>query len=700
MKQITIEDLAGQERQIIIDFDYLEQSGKVSDRRLWTYLMSYPYIIGFFANVEEITPHELILGNAMVFSLMPTTMNLRNDDIEPLLLPLTKLKNKGTLLTEEEFIMLKKLINNSLTATSKLLHFINPHIYPIWDSRINRFLSSSTKNTNSVKTYYSYLDNYQLLAKNDDLNKITYALSQKLNYKITNARAFDLILYLSDLYQLDLMPSKLSKAYPDSKEKKTKPILPIYKRDAFIFISNLKEVTADPLNPHTLKREGYLLSEHYTTKSSIERALWVRSRRNLLISDNGNWTRMSQIAKKFTSQGQAILNKAKEELETTNKISAPTLSERKELITLIAETCQECTQELDIHSIIETQLAINPHYLIGMEDFTIPVMTMCGMLDKTFNPTTQEISTYQQRTAQLFTDQINGRFGFDEKLKTTYNFMVLHAYDYNSAFSGAQLTKETLKDGVAISYGAPMRSRRWITEIQFNNSTEQLGEKLPEPYLIAQAMTLGVVNGYKDDTPVHILGVGSPIMMVLIGYLLRQSKAVSIDSTAPFKDAYAGTIYGSRHAFLKMDMYKVAASALINKGSYNSTTPFFKSFEEKYPSNWQGLRKRLKVTKDSDIKKLAIQLEENQDLVRQYIPFFTRMKGGDDPFIWDLRIARSGHNYWIIKSICEDIRQLKDNPQKLKEWIVKQISNYQLWGNDKWAKAVKLSFSLTEKHRI
>ena len=688
--KITLEQLNGLEGQIVIDFEKLEQSTSVVDRRLWTYLTSYPYYLDFFEDAEEITPTELIQGCALVYSWMPTTLNFRKNNFEEVLESLNRLKDDGKRLSAEEFSRLKALVNNSVTGTSKLLHFINPTVYPIWDSRVNRILTGSKSGTNTISKYENYLELFDGLIADEKMEIVREALSTKINQPISKARAFEMLLFLGDLFKL----SPVFKAFPKKKKPSTVQI-PKYKRDEFVFISNLGTVTADPLNPKTTLRDGYLLSEHYTTKSSIERAKWVRSRRNLLISDNGNWTRMCAIAREFSDEGDDILNQAKDELKKQGEVAEKTLADRADLIQRITQKCDEVRGELDFEKIIGKQLLIRPHYMIGLEDFSIPVMMMCGMLDDTFSPDAESIVAYQKKTAELYSQQYEGELGFEKQLKESAKFLVLHSYNYDSSYLGGEQIKDVSKDGIAISYGAPMRSRRYITRIKLGDKWMNFEEKLPEAYIIAQAITLGAMNALKDDTPIHILGVGSPILIALTGYLTRQSKAVSIDSSAPFQDAYDGKIYGNRHAFLKMDMYKVAAYALINDQPYESKTPFFQDFEKVYPSNWADLRKTMSITKDTSVKELAKELKSRQDLVEQYIPFFTKMRGGKEKLIQDLRIARSGHNYWVLKEICEHIKDRRDDEQKLFDWTQMQVERYKKIGSSKWGKAVEKAFELS-----
>ena len=270
-----------------------------------------------------------------------------------------------------------------------------------------------------------------------------------------------------------------------------------------------------------------------------------------LISDNGNFTRMKTIARKFDDRGELLLNQALDEIDRQGQTSQVTAKARDALIVEIVAACENTLEKLDLEGVIGRQLEIRPDYLIGLEDFTIPVLMMCGLMHPVFDPTPESVSAFQARTASLYLDQTAGKFGHKDDLQKTAKFLVLHAYDYASAFQGATRIPSLDPDGVAISYGGPMRSKRWITSLSFGDEIEKFSEKLPEPYLIAAALTMGVVNGSKSRVPIHILGVGSPILIALIGQLLHRSRGVSIDSTAPFKDANVGTLYGSRYAFLK-----------------------------------------------------------------------------------------------------------------------------------------------------
>ena len=465
-------------------------------------------------------------------------------------------------------------------------------------------------------------------------------------------------------------------------------IIPKYKRDSFTFISNLKEFTASKEFPIALNRNGYLLSEYYTNTFYEELAKWVKQRRNLLISDNGNFSRMQDAAKDFVSESEELLNKLK-----NNEISkADGALKRNHLFNKIATHCEVLLKEQQKDDIIKNQLRINPDYLIALEDLTIPVLMICGLFDPVFEPKAIEIQKFQQNSRELYNKQRDGNFGNKELLDAVHKFYVMHSYDFSSAKQAALGIQDFSPEGIAISFGGAMSSRRWITEWNLESSVP-LPENLPEMYFAAAAISLGYLDGHTQDTPVHILGIGSPILIALLGFLFGKSRAVSIDSTAPFKDAFQSKLYGARYGFLKMDMYKVAAYALIDNEPFSESTPYFKDFEKVFPHNWSKLRSDLGVSSSTDVRELIQVLEQETAMVEEHIPFFAKMRSGDDPLIKHLRIARAGHNYWILHRICNSVKQRKNNLSQLSKWMEYHVNRYKKYADPKWAKTIEIIYN-------
>lgn len=705
MSSLTVHHLAGFEHQLDLDLARLATTDSIAERRLYTYLETYPHIRATVAGFKRISSDELYATIAIAYGLMPTAMNLRRGDIEPFLAPLNALRSDGQRLAAIELEGLKALINNSIVGTSKVLHFLAPETYPVWDSRINRFLNGEPRpETNSIPRYRDYLADFDRLRVDDDFEVLRRSVENKLGYPVSAARAFELIMYMSDALELSFVaPPAGSQPAPEpdmpTPASAVRPQVPRYKRDAYTFISNLGPVTLDANIPDTLRRDGYLLSEHYTTSETLKLAAVAHARRNLLISDNGNWTRMNALGRQFSERGNAILQRARNEFEN-GRVTQTTLDERAALMTEIANTCADALASLDIPDVIATQLKMQPDYMIGLEDFTVPVLVMAGLMDPVFAPQPQEIAPYQALTRELFARQVDGQFGFTQALSKTALYMVIHACDYASAKEGAAAARGVVKDGIAISYGAQMASRRWIREIKLGDSVEDLGENLPESYIAAHALTLGVINGHADDIPIHVLGVGTPILIMMIGFLLKNSRAVSIDSSAPMLDAFDGRIYGTKSAFLKMKMYRLAAHCLIDNTPYASNTPFFEAFESRHPSDWAGLRAQLGVTASSERREIESRLQNDQALVREYIPFFTNLTSSSDPFFWDLRVSRTGHNYSVLREIVDHVRRRRNDVSALRKWTEAEIARYATVGSKKWVRAVEKSFELVIKHKL
>jgi hypothetical protein len=123
MSEIDAAHLAGFEHQLDLDLDHLGTLDRVSDRRLYTYLFGYPLLRSHFERMGELDLADLISAIAVVYGLMPTTMNLRKGDPATLLGPVRALRRDGRRLAPDELAALKAIVNNSVVGASKLLHF-------------------------------------------------------------------------------------------------------------------------------------------------------------------------------------------------------------------------------------------------------------------------------------------------------------------------------------------------------------------------------------------------------------------------------------------------------------------------------------------------------------------------------------------------------------------------------------------------
>ncbi len=168
------------------------------------YLLSYPYFLNYFQNLESINLENLVIGISFTYSWMPTilkALNLKNT--EEVLFILNEVK-KGKLIDEQQLTTLKTTFNNSLVGTSKLLHFINPKQYAIWDSSVFRFLNNVEPHKYRLEKPRAYIEYLKLIEelKNEKAFTAFFELmKQKVGYDITEYRALELAFFKGTPFQ-------------------------------------------------------------------------------------------------------------------------------------------------------------------------------------------------------------------------------------------------------------------------------------------------------------------------------------------------------------------------------------------------------------------------------------------------------------------------------------------------------------------
>lgn len=161
--------------------------------------ISYPEFLEYFKNKEKITKHDLIIGIHFVYGWMPTIFDFRSDNFDEAIKILNKAKKGTELITQDDLILLKGLFNNSLVGSTKLLHFINPHKYAIWDSRVYRYLTNNN-NYNQIENCNNYLDYLTFCEELIGLEgfcSLKDQIEKEVGYSMTPLRIVDLIMYLN-----------------------------------------------------------------------------------------------------------------------------------------------------------------------------------------------------------------------------------------------------------------------------------------------------------------------------------------------------------------------------------------------------------------------------------------------------------------------------------------------------------------------
>lgn len=164
------------------------------------YVEMYQYYINFFKEKEVLTESDVVIGVGFTYSWMPTILKKLNlSKLDKVTSILNNVKQRVEI-SDDDFLLLKEFSNNSLVGASKLLHFINPEEYAIWDSRVFKFLNNNEaahkyklEKVHVYREYLSYLNNLKTSGTLDD---IVATLKTKIGYSISDYRALELMFFL------------------------------------------------------------------------------------------------------------------------------------------------------------------------------------------------------------------------------------------------------------------------------------------------------------------------------------------------------------------------------------------------------------------------------------------------------------------------------------------------------------------------
>lgn len=193
MKQLTFQD-------------WIEYAENFELSKNDSYAKSYPEFISYFKGIKKIEKHHLVIASHFVYGWMPRTLTLKytEESLPKLLKLLNDAKDKNAdRLNKKEIETIKECVNNSLVGTSKLLHFINPHKYAIWDSKIFKNLTGKSQyGINKIENYFCYLDMVDEISKHKedkDYQEVQKSIRKKLGYpedfEITPMRLIELVIF-------------------------------------------------------------------------------------------------------------------------------------------------------------------------------------------------------------------------------------------------------------------------------------------------------------------------------------------------------------------------------------------------------------------------------------------------------------------------------------------------------------------------
>jgi len=181
----------------------MQNNPVVTDLRSHTYLSTYPDIIHFAQQINPDSDQQFRQLALMVYGWMPRV--LRIDAAHSQLAEQEMVAARNSTIANYRNIEVQHIAIclRSLVGASKLLHFINPEVFPIWDSKIQAFCGrqNSDNAMKKLANYYQYVDEVHAIinapAFPQFFNNFTTAIANRLtqsninHYQVSHIRAVE-----------------------------------------------------------------------------------------------------------------------------------------------------------------------------------------------------------------------------------------------------------------------------------------------------------------------------------------------------------------------------------------------------------------------------------------------------------------------------------------------------------------------------
>lgn len=163
-----------------------------------SYLNSYPSILAHFKTLREsaINRDQFIVACHIVYGWMPKVLTIHERYVDSAVAALNKAR-EGESLDVADLEALKKAVNNSMVGVSKLLHFLDPETYAIWDSKVCSYILGRKAYTqvNNPEYYLAYLNRIRELTQEADYPEIHEKVRAMVGYSITKLRSIEVVMF-------------------------------------------------------------------------------------------------------------------------------------------------------------------------------------------------------------------------------------------------------------------------------------------------------------------------------------------------------------------------------------------------------------------------------------------------------------------------------------------------------------------------
>lgn len=464
----------------------------------------------------------------------------------------------------------------------------------------------------------------------------------------------------------------------------------------FRFLVNLRAETATAEFRDRVRPYGWLLPPAYSSAATLAYAKAEAKRGVLVLADNGLFDDLSRIATDLDADAapvRAVLERLRDQVggpPTRSEVPGPLRTAARDL----AELVDTQTAPLrDGHGPRSASLAaLGSTAFVGAEDPGPGVWVRLGIGPEGLGLLADEWRALGRRIARAAVadkGDIPAGIGY---------LAVASPLDEASArFFGGEFGRAGLRD-MAIGFGALMADRRFGSRVVVNHRALPLPGNLPASYIGGVVVLRAFLDAYRrraggPPNRLHLLGLGSPIMIGLAALICRDVPLVTVDATSPIRDASFGTLYSNRPTLLKLNPNQVAAKILSDRrrAGWTCTCGSCRAFHAQFPQDVVAARREWqRLGSPTD---LALHLVEGT-VIGDSLPLLalSRTGGSRGP---SARSTRLGHNHWSLTRLCADLTWHLGN-RTLEAYMVEVIEAYTKSASPVYADAVRWA----QKHAI
>jgi hypothetical protein len=310
------------------------------------------------------------------------------------------------------------------------------------------------------------------------------------------------------------------------------------------FFVNLKKHSYEFFEEHSTLPDAWLLSSHRATGSTLEIARQCAKRSLAMMADNGTIAFIRAHTERFADEAEPIARHYRSlrrglpmSRHTPYQTEVPDdlRASARKLFSDLCEAVDEAFANIDPADQTYIQLQMDPTHVIAKEDWSVAVLLGLGIERELLGYATRQ---YVSRNRMSIAEATKLQSQADWQSRDI--FATLAATDYTTAVAAGKEAAKAGIENVALGF-AGLNADNSYTDTSYYPRRHRLKQPGPHRYVRLAEIMLGLRDAYRQAPTVlrkiHVLGLGSRIMWCIPAATLDDWTEISIDSTAPIKDA-------------------------------------------------------------------------------------------------------------------------------------------------------------------